>query len=63
MALTSRCPENETEVYEASKRIGCGVDDYENIQYMCMPNVEKSFLVEFCFNGAMGIEEKGKQME
>lgn len=63
MALTSRCPENKTEVYEASKRIGCGVDDYGNIQYMCMPNVEKSSLVEFCFNGAMGIEEKGNCLE
>lgn len=61
MALTSRCPENKTEVHEASKRIGCGVDDYGNIQYMCMPNMEKSSLVEFCFNDAMGIEEKGKQ--
>lgn len=63
MALTSRCPENKTEVHEASKRIGCGVDDYGNIQYMCMPNMEKSSLVEFCFNDAMGIEEKGNCLE
>lgn len=63
MALTSRCPENKTEVQEASKRIGCGVDDYGNIQYMCLPNKEKTSLVEFCFNGAMGIEEKGNCLE
>lgn len=63
MALTSRCPENKTEVQEASKRIGCGVDDYGNIQYMCIPNKEKTSLVEFCFNGAMGIEEKGNCLE
>lgn len=63
MALTSRCPENKTEVQEASKRIGCGVDDYGNIQYMCIPNEEKSSLVEFCFNGVMGIEKKGNCLE
>lgn len=63
MALTSQCPKNETEVYEASKRIGCGVDLYGNNQYMCIPNEKKSSLVEFCFDGAMGIEEKGEQIE
>lgn len=63
MALTSQCPKNETEVYEASKRIGCGVDLYGNNQYMCIPNEKKSSLVEFCFDGAMGIEEKGNCLE
>lgn len=63
MALTSQCPKNKTEVYEASKGIGCGVDDYGNNRYMCLPNEKKSSLVEFCFNGVMGIEEKGKQIE
>lgn len=63
MALTSQCPKNETEVYEASKRIGCGVDFYGNNQYMCIPNEKKSSLVEFCFDGAMGIEEKGNCLE
>lgn len=59
MVLTSKCPQNKTEVEEASKRIGCGVDVYENNQYMCLPNEKKSSLVEFCFDGLMGIEEKG----
>lgn len=60
MALSSQCPKNKTEVNEASTRIGCGVDAYGNSQYMCIPNEKKSSLVEFCFNGVMGIEEKGK---
>lgn len=63
MALTSQCPKNETEVYEASKRIGCGVDLYGNNRYMCLPNEKKSSLVEFCFDGFMGIEEKGNCLE
>lgn len=63
MALTYGCPKNKTEVYEASTRIGCGVDDYGNNQYMCIPNEKKSSLVEFCFNGVMGIEEKGNCLE
>lgn len=63
MALTSQCPKNKTEVYEASKRIGCGVDLYGNNQYMCLPNYNKSFLVEFCFDDVMGIEEKGNCLE
>lgn len=63
MVLTSKCPQNKTEVEEASKRIGCGVDVYENNQYMCLPNEKKSSLVEFCFDGLMGIEEKGNCLE
>lgn len=63
MALTSQCPKNQTEVYEASKQIGCGVDVYGNNRYMCLPNEKKSSLVEFCFDGVMGIEEKGNCLE
>lgn len=63
MALSSQCPKNKTEVNEASTRIGCGVDAYGNSQYMCIPNEKKSSLVEFCFNGVMGIEEKGNCLE
>lgn len=63
MVLTSQCPQNRTEVDEASKRIGCGIDVYGNNQYMCLPNEKKSSLVEFCFDGLMGIEEKGNCLE
>ncbi|XP_062590500.1 uncharacterized protein LOC134252078, partial [Saccostrea cucullata] len=57
------CPPNLTEVIKASSRLGCGVDKYGNNQYMCLPNIEKTGLVEFCHNGIMGLIEKGNCLE
>lgn len=59
MALVNVCPKNEHDVIQASTRLGCGNDRYGNNQYMCLPNKDKSSLVEFCFQGVMGIVEKG----
>lgn len=56
-----KCPKNQNEVDVASLRLGCGKDLYENNQYMCLPNMEKTALVEFCFDGVMGIQSKGMQ--
>ena len=53
------CPRSSTEVVAASSRLGCGVDDYGNSQYMCLPNVQKSSLVEFCSGDVMRMQEKG----
>lgn len=57
--LVDVCPENEHDVLGASRRLGCGNDIYGHNQYMCIPNKEKTSLVEFCFQGVMGIVEKG----
>ena len=51
---------NQTEVDEAGTRLGCGQDKYGHSQYMCLPNAEKTSLVEFCYNGVMGIVFKGE---
>lgn len=59
MALANVCPQNEHEVIQASKRLGCGDDKYGNNQYLCLPNKNKTSLVEFCFQGIMGLVEKG----
>lgn len=59
MALVNVCPKTEDDVIQASKRLGCGNDIYGNNQYLCVPNREKTSLVEFCFEGLMGIVEKG----
>lgn len=59
MFPVNKCPERLTEVKEASKRIGCGRDKFNNDQYMCIPNEEKTSLVEFCYDGIMGIKEEG----
>nr|XP_022293324.1 uncharacterized protein LOC111103959 [Crassostrea virginica]XP_022293325.1 uncharacterized protein LOC111103959 [Crassostrea virginica]XP_022293326.1 uncharacterized protein LOC111103959 [Crassostrea virginica] len=57
--FVDKCPSNLTEKEKASKRLGCGSDKYGNNQYICVPNVNMTNLVEFCFNGLMGTQEKG----
>lgn len=59
MALVSECPKNKTEVAKASQKLGCGVDKYGNIQYLCLPKKEKTSLVELCIDRVMGIQDKG----
>ena len=59
MARVDVCPKNLTKVIESSKKLRCGNDDYGNNQYLCLPNVNKTSLVEFCYNGTMGLQEKG----
>lgn len=53
------CPKNQQEVNNASERLGCGSDKYDHKQYFCIPNYKKTSLVEFCFDGVMGIQNKG----
>lgn len=59
MFSVDSCPKNQTEVEEAGKRLRCVKDTYGNNQYMCLPNVEKTSLVEFCHNQSMGIIPAG----
>ena len=59
MYLVNSCPPNQTEIDKANRQLKCGVDSYGNNQYMCLPNEEKTSLVEFCYHGIMGIENKG----
>lgn len=60
MALIKACPDNQNEVIEASRKLGCGYDKYGNNQYLCLPNEEKTSLIEVCSDGVMGIRDKGK---
>ena len=59
MGPVKKCPRNLTAVLAASNRLGCRRDAYGNTQYMCLPNVQKSSLVEFCYGDVMGMQEKG----
>lgn len=63
MVLVSVCPRSKHDVMQASKRLRCGDDIYGNNQYLCLPNKNKTSLVEFCFQGVMGIVEKGNCLE
>lgn len=59
MAFVDFCPTTTSEVVKASQRLGCENDRYGNNQYICVPNTEKTSLVELCFDGIMGIVRKG----
>lgn len=47
------------EIFKVLKRFNCGNDLYGNNQYICFFNEEKIFLVEFCFDGIIGLNERG----
>lgn len=63
MPLVNECPTNLTEIAAASKRLECVNDKYGNNQYLCVPDKEKTSLVELCYDGIMGIQEKGICLE
>lgn len=53
------CPNTTEEVEQESNRLGCGYDQFGNNQYMCLSNVEKNSLFEFCYDDIMGIQLNG----
>lgn len=53
------CPNTSAEVEKASKGLGCGNDQFGNNQYMCLPNMKKDSLFEFCYDDIMGIQLNG----
>ncbi|XP_061195053.1 uncharacterized protein LOC133203249 [Saccostrea echinata] len=61
--IVESCPQNLTDIRNASTRLGCGRDKYGNDQYICLPNIEKTGLVELCHNGIMGIIQRGYCLE
>lgn len=63
MTAVSSCPKTEAEFFKASERIGCGNDINGHNQYICIPNQEKTSLVELCYNEIMGVREKGNCLE
>ncbi|XP_078315660.1 uncharacterized protein LOC111104349 [Crassostrea virginica] len=63
MAMIDACPKNLDEIRNASAKLECGLDRFGNSQYVCLPNAEKSSLIEFCYKGLMGLKEKGHCLE
>lgn len=55
----TECPKSQREIREASDRLRCGNDINGNSQYLCSRFYEENFLVEFCYDGEMGMIEKG----
>lgn len=62
-AFVSSCPKTEEEFFQASKRFGCGSDTRGHNTYICIPNQDKTSLVELCYNEGMGIREKGIRLK
>ena len=60
MQIVQICPMTEVAANIAKQIFRCGNDAYGNNQYMCLPHKDRSYYVELCFNGNMGIQEKGK---
>lgn len=58
MNVVNNCPTNLAEIAKASKRLDCKNDTYGNNQYLCVPDLDKTSLVEFCFDGIMGIHKE-----
>lgn len=60
ISMVKVCPENETEVEEASKRLKCssGYDKTKN-EHHCVPFSNFTHLVEFCYPKTSGLIEHG----
>lgn len=58
----TECPKSQSEVREASDRLRCGNDTNGNNQYMCL-RYDRHSLIEFCYDGVMGIVDKGNCLE
>lgn len=59
MSSVAVCPKTLEELMKAANILGCGNDPYGNNQYLCLPNVDKTSLVEFCYGNLMGMFEQG----
>lgn len=58
MSSVAVCPKTLEELMKAANILGCGNDPYGNNQYLCLPNVDKTSLVEFCYGNLMGMFEQ-----
>ncbi|XP_061190656.1 uncharacterized protein LOC133198627 isoform X2 [Saccostrea echinata] len=53
------CPTTNFSWYRAGSRLNCSHDANKRLQYLCIPNQEKTALIEFCYDHIMGLFEKG----
>nr|XP_022292736.1 uncharacterized protein LOC111103631 isoform X3 [Crassostrea virginica] len=60
MKRVLKCPRNALEIVDSQKRLNCGDDKYGNNQYLCLLDVDKTGLFEFCHDGIMGWRQNEK---
>ncbi|XP_062570911.1 uncharacterized protein LOC134232929 [Saccostrea cucullata] len=61
--VVDSCPTSETEFISAATRLNCSEDQYGRNQYTCVPNKDRSALVEFCYSKIVGLYQKGHCLE
>ncbi|XP_062620581.1 uncharacterized protein LOC134282149, partial [Saccostrea cucullata] len=57
--VVGSCPVNLTGQNEAASKLKCSVDKFGNGQYLCVPNFKKTTIVEYCYNGTVGLQMPG----
>jgi hypothetical protein len=58
--VVDSCPANETDFAAAATRLNCTEDKFGRNQYTCVPRLDLSAVVEFCYNRTVGIYPKGE---
>ncbi|XP_062573738.1 uncharacterized protein LOC134235622 [Saccostrea cucullata] len=61
--VVDSCPTNEKEFITGATRLNCGVDQYGRNQYTCVPNEDRSALIEFCYSKIVGLYQLGHCLE
>ncbi|XP_061176059.1 serine/threonine-protein phosphatase 6 regulatory ankyrin repeat subunit A-like [Saccostrea echinata] len=56
------CPLNTTDWNSSARRRNCSLDDVRN-RYLCVPNQQKSVLLEFCYDEVRPMVQKGNCIE
>ncbi|XP_056018466.1 uncharacterized protein LOC125668285 [Ostrea edulis] len=61
--IVDSCPRNKTEFTDSAARLHCSVHGNGWRQYVCVPNTNKSAIVEFCNTHGPEVFEKGYCLE
>lgn len=60
-APVTECPKSQRAIREAADRLRCGNDTNQIYRYVCL-RYDIHSLLEFCYDGVMGIVDKGKRL-
>ncbi|XP_056015213.1 uncharacterized protein LOC125673012 [Ostrea edulis] len=57
--VADSCPLSKTEFTAAATRLNCNVDKFGRNPYTCVPKLDLTALVEFCYNSTVAFYPKG----
>ncbi|XP_056015075.1 uncharacterized protein LOC125676208 [Ostrea edulis] len=61
--VADSCPRNRTEFTDSATRLNCSVYENGRSRYVCVPNIQKSAIVEFCNKNAARVFKQGNCLE